>query len=83
MSIYTGISHKIGEVHEGTAVMDWMNKSRSVELPFSLLLPLVTGRNGSSSSNIELTSSIHLAGDLLLKLSALACAHGAVVVCVL
>src|SRR3979411_3423081 len=21
---YTGISHKIGEVHEGTAVMDWM-----------------------------------------------------------
>ncbi|NRB21671.1 hypothetical protein HRU45_02925, partial [Candidatus Dependentiae bacterium] len=21
---YTGISHKIGEVHEGEAVMDWM-----------------------------------------------------------
>ena len=21
---YTGVSHKIGEVHEGTAVMDWM-----------------------------------------------------------
>ncbi len=21
---YTGISHKIGEVHEGAAIMDWM-----------------------------------------------------------
>ena len=21
---YTGVSHKIGEVHEGTATMDWM-----------------------------------------------------------
>jgi elongation factor G len=21
---YTGITHKIGEVHEGTATMDWM-----------------------------------------------------------
>ena len=21
---YTGVSHKLGEVHEGTAVMDWM-----------------------------------------------------------
>ena len=21
---YTGVTHKIGEVHEGTAVMDWM-----------------------------------------------------------
>jgi elongation factor G len=25
---YTGISHKIGEVHEGTAVMDWMAQER-------------------------------------------------------
>jgi elongation factor G len=21
---YTGVSHKLGEVHEGTATMDWM-----------------------------------------------------------
>ena len=21
---YTGIAHKLGEVHEGTAIMDWM-----------------------------------------------------------
>ncbi len=25
---YTGISHKIGETHEGTAVMDWMEQER-------------------------------------------------------
>ena len=25
---YTGISHKIGEVHEGAAVMDWMTQER-------------------------------------------------------
>lgn len=25
---YTGISHKIGEVHEGEAVMDWMDQER-------------------------------------------------------
>lgn len=25
---YTGISHKIGEVHEGAAVMDWMEQER-------------------------------------------------------
>jgi len=25
---YTGISHKIGEVHEGQAIMDWMEQER-------------------------------------------------------
>ncbi len=25
---YTGISHKMGEVHEGTAVMDWMDQEQ-------------------------------------------------------
>ena len=25
---YTGISHKIGEVHDGQAIMDWMNQER-------------------------------------------------------
>jgi len=27
---YTGRTYKIGEVHEGTAVMDWMSRSASV-----------------------------------------------------
>ena len=26
---YTGISHKIGEVHDGAAVMDWMEQAVS------------------------------------------------------
>ena len=25
---YTGISHKMGEVHEGSAVMDWMEQEQ-------------------------------------------------------
>ncbi|KKL56268.1 hypothetical protein LCGC14_2247140, partial [marine sediment metagenome] len=25
---YTGISHKIGEVHDGAAVMDWMKQEQ-------------------------------------------------------
>ncbi|HTO97461.1 MAG TPA: GTP-binding protein, partial [Myxococcales bacterium] len=25
---YTGVSYKIGEVHEGTAVMDWMEQEQ-------------------------------------------------------
>ena len=25
---YTGVSHKIGEVHEGAATMDWMEQER-------------------------------------------------------
>ena len=25
---YTGVSHKIGEVHEGEAVMDWMEQEQ-------------------------------------------------------
>ena len=29
---YTGISHKIGEVHEGNAVMDWMEQERGITI---------------------------------------------------
>jgi len=25
---YTGLSHKIGEVHEGAAIMDWIEQER-------------------------------------------------------
>ena len=25
---YTGVSHKIGEVHDGAAIMDWMEQER-------------------------------------------------------
>ena len=29
---YTGISHKMGEVHEGAAVMDWMEQERGITI---------------------------------------------------
>ena len=29
---YTGITHKIGEVHEGTATMDWMEQERGITI---------------------------------------------------
>ena len=28
---YTGKSHKIGEVHDGAATMDWMSKNKKEE----------------------------------------------------
>ena len=30
---YSGVVHKIGEVHEGAAVMDWMEQERGAESP--------------------------------------------------
>ena len=34
---YTGLTHKIGEVHDGAATMDWMNRSKNVVLLLHLL----------------------------------------------
>jgi peptide subunit release factor RF-3 len=33
---YTGVSYKMGEVHEGSAVMDWMEQERGITIsPFA------------------------------------------------
>lgn len=40
---YTGINHKIGEVHDGGATMDGWSRSRSVVSPSPPQLPLATG----------------------------------------
>src|SRR3989344_3676612 len=32
---YTGVSHKIGEVHEGDTVMDWMEQERERGIPIT------------------------------------------------
>ena len=48
---YTGVSHKIGEVHDGAATMDWMEQEQeraSQSLPrrlpvFGKVLPANTG----------------------------------------
>ena len=29
---YTGVSHKIGEVHDGAAAMDWMEQERGITI---------------------------------------------------
>ena len=30
---YTGLTHKIGEVHDGAATMDWMEQEQELLLP--------------------------------------------------
>ena len=42
---YTGVNHKIGDTHEGTATMDWKEVSRS-----HLLRQHVTGRCRKTAS---------------------------------
>ena len=49
---YTGINHKIGETHDGTATMDWMAQERSAVSPLLPLLPLASGRSTESISSI-------------------------------
>lgn len=55
---YTGVNHKIGEVHDGAATMDWMEQEQNVVLPS---LPLRLLHSGlvwlSSMSRIASTSS--------------------------
>ena len=64
---YTGVNYKIGDTHEGTATMDWMEQEQ--ERGITILLPLqhVTGHLKSSLNqsqehlSIVSTSSIHRA----------------------
>ena len=48
---YTGKTHKIGEVHDGAATMDWMSRNKNVVLRLLPLLRLAIGKA------IPLTSS--------------------------
>ena len=40
---YTGINHKIGEVHDGAATMDWMEQEQERVSPSLPLLPPAIG----------------------------------------
>jgi hypothetical protein len=40
---FTGKSHKIGEVHDGAATMDWMAQEQEEVLQLHLQLQLVLG----------------------------------------
>ena len=35
---YTGITHKLGEVHDGTATMDWMEQEQERGITITCLL---------------------------------------------
>ncbi|MFY9462320.1 MAG: elongation factor G [Candidatus Sungiibacteriota bacterium] len=58
---YTGVSHKIGEVHEGTTVMDWMEQERERGITitaaattcFWKLTRLVTNNQQPTTNNKE------------------------------
>ena len=43
---YTGVNHKIGEVHEGAATMDWMEQEQELVLLLPPQQPLVFGWYG-------------------------------------
>ena len=48
---YSGMVHKMGEVHEGTAVTDWMEQSGSGELRLLPLLSPPVGKITKSTSS--------------------------------
>ena len=50
---YTGISHKIGEVHDGEAVMDWMPDEQERGITITSAVTTCHWKN------TEITSSIH------------------------
>lgn len=50
---YTGVSHKIGEVHEGTAVMDWMaqEQERGITITSAATTCFWKGMDGQSAEH--------------------------------
>jgi len=58
---YTGISHKIGEVHEGEAIMDWMEQERERGITITSAattcfgLKLIKLQKKEQKKNFELT----------------------------
>jgi len=46
---YTGLSHKIGEVHDGAATMDWMEQEQERGITITSAPRRVSGRVCSSS----------------------------------
>ena len=60
---YTGVSHKIGEVHDGAATMDWMEQERKEVLQLLQLQPLVHG-----NSQARMVSLLLMQRDITLTL---------------
>ncbi|MGF1473294.1 MAG: elongation factor G [Rubrobacteraceae bacterium] len=56
--LYTGLTHKLGEVHDGNAVMDWMSQERERGITITSAATTVfwggiggSSKNGKSSAN--------------------------------
>ncbi len=47
---YTGINYKIGDTHEGTATMDWMEQEQERGITSHPQLRLVTGLSGKDKA---------------------------------
>ncbi len=57
---YTGKSHKIGEVHDGAATMDWMEQEQERGITITSAATTAFGQAWSNNFlSIELISSIH------------------------
>ena len=42
---YTGVEHKLGEVHEGAATMDWMEQEQERGITITSAATLVSGED--------------------------------------
>jgi elongation factor G len=58
--LYTGLTHRLGEVHDGNAVMDWMSQERERGITITSAATTVfwggiegSGKNGKGSSSRE------------------------------
>jgi elongation factor G len=63
--LYTGLTHRLGEVHDGNAVMDWMSQERERGITITSAATTVfwggiegSGKNGKSGSKEGLHSRI-------------------------
>jgi elongation factor G len=63
--LYTGLTHKLGEVHDGNAVMDWMSQERERGITITSAVTTVfwggiegSGKNGKSGTREGLHSRI-------------------------
>ncbi|MDQ3794594.1 MAG: GTP-binding protein, partial [Actinomycetota bacterium] len=63
--LYTGLTHRLGEVHDGNAVMDWMSQERERGITITSAATTVfwggiegSGRNGKGGSKEGLHSRI-------------------------
>ena len=61
---YTGRTHKIGEVHEGAATMDWMVQEQERGITITSALQHVSG---ITTESISLTLQVTLTSLLKLK----------------